>query len=321
VLERVRDDKAFAPVREFIERYGAGLFTQHLLTPPSLRGILRSGVKPFLERLLEQETSEPDWRAAVEDESGGSRPSHPEQLIEALASGQLPLKQAASRLRLVLESVAENHSEYRDWNSTTTQSDRGECLHMLLEFLRIKAEYERIVWTLRPVSMAHRILVRRGATAAATAWRQRMQDETAEAADELIKRLTVVQQATGVRLASVADRVQRPFTAMLELDELEALVEPAVEELLTGEPAGAGSRLEERAEGFLGMASGSGVEVPDWLEQLSAGVDRAIEEAEVGGLDADGERPLLPAAVADVLGWEQLPWNELLAAVSRKGQA
>ena len=69
------------------------------------------------------------------------------------------------------------------------------------------------------------------------------------------------------------------------------------------------------------MASGSGVEVPDWLEHLSAGVDRAIEEAEVGGLDADGERPLLPAAVAEVLGWEQLPWNELLAAVSRKGQA
>ena len=321
VLERVRDDKAFAPVQEFIERYGAGLFTQHLLTPPSLRGILRSGVKPFLERLLEQEASEPSWRAAVEDEGGDSRPSHPEQLIEALTSGQLPLKQAASRLRLVLESVAENHSEYRDWNSTTTQSDRGECLHVLLEFLRIKAEYERIVWTLRPVSMAHRILVRRGATAAATAWRQRMQDETAEAADDLIKRLTIVQQSTGVRLASVADRVQRPFTAMLELDELEALVEPAVGELLTGEPAGAGQRLEERAEGFLGMASGSGVEVPDWLEHLSAGVDRAIEEAEVGGLDADGERPLLPAAVAEVLGWEQLPWNELLAAVSRKGQA
>jgi len=321
VLERVRDDKAFAPVQEFIERYGAGLFTQHLLTPPSLRGILRSGVRPFLERLIEQEASEPSWRATAEDEAvaGGS---HPGQLIEALASGRLPLKQAASRLRLVLESVAENHSEYRDWNSTTTQSDRGECLHMLLEFLRIKAEYERIVWTLRPVSMAHRVLVRRGATAAATAWRQRMQDETAEAADDLIERLAAVQQATGVRLASVADRVQRPFTAMLELDELEALVEPAVAELLSGEPAGAGQRLEERAEGLLGMASGSGVEVPDWLEQLSVGVDRAIEEAEAGGLDPEGGRPLLPAALADVLSWNRLPWNELLTVVSRqKGQA
>ena len=323
VLERVRDDKAFAPVQEFIERYGAGLFTQHLLAPPSLRGILRSGVRSFLERLVEQEQNEPAWRAAPSEAGGNPAGSHPDQLIEALSTGRLPLKQAASRLRLVLESVAENHSEYRDWNSTTTQSDRGECLHILLEFLRIKAEYERIAWTLRPVSMAHRVLVRQGATAAATAWRQRMQDETDEAANELIERMAAVQQATGVRLASVADRVQRPFTAMLELDELDALVEPAVGELLSGEPAGAGQRLEQRAEGFLGMASGSGVEVPDWLEQLSAGVDRAIEEAEAGGLRAEAnERPLLPASLADVLSWNRLTWNDLLAAVSRqKGQA
>jgi len=322
VLERVRDDKAFAPVQEFIERYGSGLFTQHLLTPPSLRGILRSGVRPFLEQLVEQEHNEPSWRSASEAAAGGPGGSHPERLIEALATGQLPLKQAASRLRLVLESVAENHSEYRDWNSTTTQSDRGECLHMLLEFLRIKAEYERIVWTLRPVSMAHRVLVRCGANAAAEAWRQRMQDETAAAADGLIARLAAVQQATGVRLASVADRVRRPFTAMLELDELDSLVEPAVAELLTGCPPGAGQRLENRAEGFLGTASGSGVEVPDWLEQLSTSVDRAVEEAEVGGSEAAGGRPLLPAGLADSLSWSQLPWNMLLTAVSpRKGRA
>ena len=73
---------------------------------------------------------------------------------------------AAARLRLVLESIAENHAEYRDWNSTTTQSDRGECLHMLLDFLRIKAEHDRIAWTLRPVNMAHGVLARRGVGAA-----------------------------------------------------------------------------------------------------------------------------------------------------------
>ncbi|MBT7730015.1 MAG: hypothetical protein HN703_14130, partial [Planctomycetaceae bacterium] len=216
VLERVRDDKSFQFVKEFIKHYGDGLFTQHLLTPSSLRSILRGGVRPYLERLIKQDSAGTDWRTSDSDEDGGSKQAGPVKLIEAINVGEISLKQATSRLRLILESVAENHSEYRDWNSTTTQSDRGDYLYVLLEFLRIKAEYERIVWTLRPVSMAHRVLVRSGATEAASAWRQRMEEETAGTANDLIERLSVLQQKTGVRLASVSDRVKRPFTAMLE---------------------------------------------------------------------------------------------------------
>ncbi|MCE2727517.1 MAG: hypothetical protein LW698_12180 [Planctomycetaceae bacterium] len=138
------------------------------------------------------------------------------RLLEDLASGGLPLKQAATRLRLVLESIAENHAEYRDWNSTTTQSDRGECLHILLDFLRVKAEHDRIAWTLRPVNMAHRVLARRGVAAASVAWRTRMRDETRDTAAALVQRLTDLETHWSVRLASVSDRVRRPFTAALE---------------------------------------------------------------------------------------------------------
>ena len=63
-----------------------------------------------------------------------------------------------------------------------------------------------------------------------------MAEETEGTASELIERLSALQQKTGVRLASVSDRVQSPFTAMLEQDELESLVEPAVRELLAGQP-------------------------------------------------------------------------------------
>ncbi|NBW87616.1 MAG: hypothetical protein EBR23_12555, partial [Planctomycetia bacterium] len=274
VLERVRDDKAFAATREFVETYGSGLFTQHLLAPSSLRGILRGGVRHYLEQLVERTAAEPP------DLGTAPTPRHPTRLIEDLASGVLPMRQAAARLRLVLEAVAENHAEYRDWNSTTTQSDRGECLHVLLEFLRIKAEHERIAWTLRPVSMAHRVLTRRGAVAAAGAWRGRMQSETEDTSATLAARLTALENQWGVRLASVSDRVRRPFTLALEQDELESLVDPAVEELFTGAPAGAGSRLEERAESFLGVASGSGVEVPAWLDRLGETVERSLERAD-----------------------------------------
>ena len=306
VLERVRDDKAFATIREFIEHYGSGLFTQHVLAPGSLRGILRGGVGHYLEQLAEQVGEEP--------EGNDPRPRRPVRLLEDLASGALPAKQAAARLRLVLESIAENHAEYRDWNSTTTQSDRGECLHILLEFLRVKAEHDRIAWTLRPVNIVHRMLARRGATAAAAAWRGRMREETRDTAATLVQRLTDLEAHWSLRLASVADRVRRPFTAVLEQDELVALVESAVAELFTGKPAGAGADLEAKAEAFVGLASGSGVEVPDWLEQLGAAVDRAIGTAEAGGGLAGGEpdRGRLPEA----LPWLPLPWDSLQAALA-----
>jgi hypothetical protein len=271
-------------------------------------------VRGHLERLVDRAATGP------EDEAVGAAPGraaarHPARLVEALVSGSLPVRQAAARLRLVLEAVAENHAEYRDWNSTTTQSDRGECLHILLEFLRVKAEYDRIAWTLRPVNMAHRVLARRGVAAAAEAWRRRLEDETRETADGLVARLAELESRFSIRLASVSDRVRRPFTAALEQDELEALVDPAVAEFVTGEPLGAGARLEARAETFLGVASGSGVEVPEWLERLGSAVERAIERGRSGGFDrrSRAESGRLPDAVP----WLPMPWDQLHAALAK----
>ena len=307
VLERVRDPKAFAALQEFIETYGAGLFTQHMLAPPSLRGILRGGVRRWLEDLVERHAGEPL-------ESGG--PARPRRLIEALSAGELPVRQAAAKLRLALECIAENHAEYRDWNSTTTQSDRGECLHVLLDFLRIKAEYERIAWTLRPVNMAHRVLARRAVPEAAEAWRGRMRDETKDTAAEIVERLAGLETRWGVRLAAIADRVRRPFTAVLEQDDLEALVEPAVCELSTGGPAGAGERFEQRATQFVGLAGGSGVEIPDWLERLGHTVDSELEKAWPDGRTQSGLISLPEAVV-----WLPLPWPELRRALEPEGPA
>jgi hypothetical protein len=298
VLERMREDKAFAIVRDFVERYGEGIFTQHLLAPSSLRGILRRGVRPWLEALIERAEYEPD--------------SEHLPLLDAIAAGEVSLRHAAARIRLVLESIAENHAEYRDWNSTTTQSDRGECLHILLAFLRLKAEYDRIAWTLRPVGMAHRVLARRGETAAASAWRKRMQSETAATATDLVRRLGEVEASWGLRLASIADAVQRPFAAVLEQDELESLVEPAVRELRGEGPEGAADAFEQRAEGFLGLAAGSGVEVPDWLERLGRCVDTVLETR--GDMRHNGR-------IADALAWQPIDWaalEEMLASAPRE---
>ena len=307
VLERVRDPRAFTALREFIEAYGAGLFTQHLLSPPSLRGILRGGVRRWLEDLVDRHGNDLPER-------GG--PPRPRALITALGDGTLPLKQAASRMRLALECIAENHAEYRDWNSTTTQSDRGECLHILLDFLRLKAEYERIAWTLRPVNMAHRVLARRGVPEAAAAWRGRMREETQDTAAEIVDKLKKLEAQWGVRLACIADRVSRPFTAVLEQDELEALVEPAVRELASGHDDGAGDRFEERATSFIGVAGGSGVEVPDWLDRLGSTVDRELDNLGDGG---PTQRALL--SLPDAVPWVPVAWDDLRKALEPRPPA
>ena len=239
-----------------------------------------------------------------DDSTAGSSAQVPVRLTAELASGSLPIKQAAARLRLVLESIAENHAEYRDWNSTTTQSDRGEHLYILLDFLRIKAEYDRIAWTLRPVNMAHRVLAERGVADAAEAWRGRLRDETIDTATALVTRLSELESQSGVRLVSISDRVRRPFTATLEQDELESLVDPAVAELFTGQPAGAGERLEDRAQAFVDVASGSGVEVPDWLERLGTAVNSSMERADAGWV----QRPPI-GTLPDAVPWQPMAWE------------
>ena len=41
---------------------------------------------------------------------------------------QLPRVEAIRQLTVIMETIVENYVEYRDYNTTTTQSDRGEQL-------------------------------------------------------------------------------------------------------------------------------------------------------------------------------------------------
>src|SRR5207248_1741904 len=82
------------------------------------------------------------------------RDDAPQKLLDDLSAG-VPPDEAAEQLGLVLEAIIENYGEYRDYNSTTTQSDRGELLYMLLDFLRLRTKYDRVCCNLKPVVLAH----------------------------------------------------------------------------------------------------------------------------------------------------------------------
>ena len=49
----------------------------------------------------------------------------------------ISLDDAAHWLGIAIEAVVENYGEYVDYNSITTQSDRGDMLYTLLDFLRL----------------------------------------------------------------------------------------------------------------------------------------------------------------------------------------
>ena len=100
----------------------------------------------------------------------------------------LPREEAVRWLELILEAVVENYGEYIDYNSTTTQSDRGEMLYTLLDFLRLSASYDRVAWNLKPVVIAHEVLVRCGRNEAAEFGARRSPDAPPTMADDHLER-------------------------------------------------------------------------------------------------------------------------------------
>lgn len=284
VLERVTTDKAWEELVAFVERYGHDLFTQQFFHLGNLRAILHQGVDTWLEQLAEDEDADEKNLLLKELDHGLSR------------------AEAKKHLSLIIEAIVENYAEYRDYNATTTQSDRGEMLYTLLDFLRVKVGYERIHWNLRPIIMAHQVLIRRGLTSVAELWRRAMAHRTNDVAEQQLKRLAKLQTQYGMRLSTVADRLGERFVRPLVIDRVRALVEPAAREAQLGEPPTAFALLEQEASELADEPSGAGLDLPDWLETLESEVDRVVDRA--GQWNPEEE------SSADA-PWARLTWEEI----------
>ncbi|HMC65273.1 MAG TPA: hypothetical protein VKI65_10075 [Gemmataceae bacterium] len=259
VLESIGTDEQWETVKGLIQRYGGDLFDAKFLTLGNLRGILDRGAGAYFDYLRDN----PD-------------PLRPVGLIEALDDA-IPRDQAVSWFQFVLRAIIENYEEYKDYNTTTTQSDYGEDLHTLLDFLRLKARYERQAWLFRPLMQVHEVLVRNARFEAATLWRQTVTRYTEFFANLLLRELARLEEVYGIRLSTIADRLGERFSARLELDHLCALIEPALDEAEQPENrwfAEFERLLAERAA----TPSGVGLDVPQWLRRLEQEVERAQAE-------------------------------------------
>jgi hypothetical protein len=248
VVERLKPDAEWKAFVAFVERYGADLFTQKFLNLGNLRAILHQHAGVWLSN-LEHSDEAPEIRLIIE-------------LGQAI-----PREEAAKWLSLAIEAIVENYREYRDYNTTTTHSDHGELLFTLVDFLRLRAAYDRVAWNLRPVVVAHEILVRQNRPGAAELWQQALADRTAETADANLQRFEELCEQYGVRLPSVAERLGERFTRPLAIDRVRALVGPAVAAEETDDRAPIAA-LQQEIASLAQEPAGAGLDLPDWLAAL-----------------------------------------------------
>jgi hypothetical protein len=300
VLEKIADEKPWQALLGFIERYGRDLFTQRFLNMGNLRAILHQGVDAWLEK-LEQEPEAGEELGLIED-----------------LGEKLPRGDAIKHITLVIEAIVENYTEYRDYNSTTTQSDRGDLVYTLLDFLRLRVQYDRVAWHLKPVLIAHSILVRRGRSGAAETWRRALAERTSELADSLQSRGAELRKRYAMRLPTVTDRLAERFTRPLAIDRVRALIKPAMDEVRRQQsppdpPGGAFELLEQETEELTQEPTGVGLDVPAWLLSLEQEVDTQRRAAQYLDRPDDVRPPLeqvsltLEEAQRQLSGWELHP--------------
>jgi hypothetical protein len=205
-------------------------------------------------------------------------------------------------LSIAIESVVENYRAYRDYNTTTTQSDHGELLYTFVDFLRQKAAYDRIAWNLKPVVWAHEILVRRQCETAAEMWRQAFAERTAEAADLHLQRMNELGAEYGMLLPTIADRLAERFVRPLVIDRVRAMVDPAMHGKREQRRA-AFAALEQEIADLAGEPHGAGLDVPDWLSALEDEVTEARSRLNhISSADRLSRR----------IGQVRLSWDEIL---------
>ena len=255
MLEAVTSDKDWGKLGEFIKQYGHDLFHARFMTLANLRGILHRGIGPYLDYLR----ANPD-------------PLRPIKLIEDLENGAAR-HEPERWLQIILQALIENYDHYRDYNTTTTQSDYGENLYQLFDFLRLKASYERNAWQLRPLNLVHEVLAKKDVPAAQL-WRAQVQELCQQTADDHLKELKRLEKKHGMRLATIADRLEERFVKPMALDGLCAMIEPALNEaakVLDQDPV---VPLEEALKPFTATPTGVGLDVPQWILRLEGEVHR-----------------------------------------------
>ena len=265
-LESVLEREEWDELRTFIKEYGSDLFTVRFLSLSNIRGILAQGTANWLDR-----------QALETDE--------PLKLVAAFSEGKADRVRLARLFEVVLQSLVEHYDEYRDYNTTTTQSDYGENLYILLDFMRLKVTYDRYAWRLRPMILAHEVLCRKGFDRLAAKWREFIAAQSQKMSDDLLVQLAARESEHAIKLRTVRDRLEERFLQPLRIDQAGARVARAAAAARDGQPEDNPSftGLLATIQPLADHPSGVGLDVPVWLRRLED------ELRKVRTNDPDGE--------------------------------
>ena len=257
VLEKVYSEKKWNALVNFIQAHGQDIFTQSFFHLGNLRAILHRGVSLWIEEKMA--SSEPN-----------------EWSIYSVMNTDENKRQIVEQLQIVIEAIVESYGEYREYNGTTTQSDKGELLYTFLDMLRLRSSYDRVAWNLIPAMQVHETLLRYGCVDAAEYWRLEMVERTRETADEIVSKLRELEQRYGMRLSTISNRLEERFIRPLEIGRAKILIRKCIDSegnkqnewfpLLT-------DQIDELSQ----EPTGAGLDLPQWIATL---------EEEIGGYKA-----------------------------------
>jgi len=286
-VDGVRKGTEWEEITEFIKRYGQDLFHASQLTLGNLRAILHNGVDWFLDYMEEEQD-----------------PLRPIRLLDDLDSGVIDRDDAEWCLEQVYSIIVDRFDRFLEYNTTTTQSDYGEMIYSLLDFLRLEAMYDRDYWNLTPQIIVHEVLVRNGLLEAAELSEAAFQIQTGELADQHLSDLQKLQRRYGMRMPTITDHLKERFVKPLAVNRILALVSKSVGDARTGNGPESPTfqLLREEVNDYLEDSWGSGIDVPDWLRSLEREVFAAAHPDEGGrpGMEADLDLEPLPLTKEDL---------------------
>ncbi|MDO5553412.1 MAG: hypothetical protein Q4G68_06585 [Planctomycetia bacterium] len=282
-VESLMTEPYWDNVKQFIINYGEDLLTQQFLGFRNMRAILHQGADTFLKSLVEMHKN------GRELEVGN-------KLVQDIVANKIDLTRVASMLDLIFECVAENYTEYVDYNSTTTHSDHGSKLYMFLDMLRVLTGYERVAWNLKPVYWVHDTMIRAKRSQAAALWEQSVARKSSNIAEENIRNYNHLSARYGIWIPSIHERLQERFIRPLQIDRMCAVVPQAIRDVRKPGPSLSFQLLEDQIAKFAETPMGVGYEIPEWLETLQEEVmnSQAAAKGEERDKQNDAFNPVPP---------------------------
>ncbi|MCA8992218.1 MAG: hypothetical protein KDA88_09585 [Planctomycetaceae bacterium] len=305
-VDGLRSDDEWQDMADFIRSYGADLFHASQLTLGNVRAILHNGVDWYLEYLEEEQD-----------------PLRPIKLLEDLDRGLYDRERAVWCLEQTYSIIVDRFDRFLEYNTTTTQSDYGEMLFCLLDFLRLEVRYDRDAWNLTPLTLVHNSLARNQLTEASEIWEATFEMQTADIAEQHLEDLERLQKQYGMRMPTITDHLNERFVKPLDVNRILALVKQSVEDARQGvKDSEAFIKLRAEVNDYLKDSWGSGVDVPNWLRQMDREISEASRTNYVGRptAEAELELPPVPISLADFQSQTKTWKTSLIDPYRRRGR-